>query len=108
MGVSKRVNRLNLFSLLCIFLAVLGLHCCVGFPLVVASGDYPLVASHYGGFSCGAWTLGHEGFSGCGTRAQESGFLGCRPEAQYLWHMGLVAVCSVWDLPGLRIEKLLF
>ena len=35
------------------FLAVLGLHCCVGFPLVVASGDFsscgtvvPCVAEH--------------------------------------------------------------
>ena len=26
-----------------LFLAVLGLHCCVGFSLVVASGDYCLV-----------------------------------------------------------------
>ena len=29
-----------------LFLAVLGLHCCVGFSLVVASGGYSLVAVH--------------------------------------------------------------
>ena len=29
-----------------LFLAVLGLHCCVGFSLVVANGDYS---------SCGVW-----------------------------------------------------
>ena len=28
------------------FLAVLGLHCCMGFSLVVASGGYSLVAVH--------------------------------------------------------------
>ena len=32
-----------------LFLAVLGLHCCVGFFLVVVSGGYSLVAMH--GFS---------------------------------------------------------
>ena len=29
-----------------LFLAMLGLHCCVGFSLVVASGGYSLVAGH--------------------------------------------------------------
>ena len=29
-----------------LFLAVLGLHCCAGFSLVVASGGYPLVVAH--------------------------------------------------------------
>ena len=27
-------------------MAVLGLHCCAGFSLVVASGGYPLVVAH--------------------------------------------------------------
>ena len=37
------------------FLAVLGLRCCVGFSLVVASWGYSscrVRTSHYGGFSC--------------------------------------------------------
>ena len=33
----------NLFYL---FVAVLGLHCCVAFPLVVASGGYSLAEVH--------------------------------------------------------------
>ena len=32
------------FFFVCLFLAVLGLHCCVGFSLVVASGGYSLNA----------------------------------------------------------------
>ena len=45
-------------------LAVLGLHCCTGFSLVVMSGDYScdVWASHCSGFSClGAralWCMG--------------------------------------------------
>ena len=45
-----------------LFVAVLGLRCCEGFSLVVASGDYSLVvkASHFSGFSCRkAWALGY-------------------------------------------------
>ena len=38
-----RKNRCLLFFV-CLFLAVLGLHCCVGFSLVVASGGYSLNA----------------------------------------------------------------
>ena len=63
-----------------LFLAVLGLCCCVGFSLVVARGASSLaaggllirVASHWGtralgllGFSsCSPWALGHR-LSGC-------------------------------------------
>ena len=52
-----------------LFLAMLGLHCCTGFSLVVESwGDSSLGAqtSHCSGFSCsGAQVLGHEGFGSC-------------------------------------------
>ena len=63
-----------------LFLAVLGLHCCVGFSLIMASGGHSshgAQASHCGGFSCcGARALGvqasvavvHE-LSSCGTQA---------------------------------------
>jgi len=42
------------FSFLSLFLAVLGLYCCVGFSLVEVRGDYVVgvQASHCGGFSC--------------------------------------------------------
>ena len=51
-----------------LFTAVLGLHCCAGFSLVVASRDYSSCAqaSHCGGFSrCRAQALGHMGFRNC-------------------------------------------
>ena len=45
-----------------------------GLSLVVAAGatlHSSARASHCSGFSCcGAWALGHAGFSSCGTRAQ--------------------------------------
>ena len=67
----------SLFKFFCFlsFLAVLGLRCCTGFYLLVASGG-PLSScvawtSHCGGFSCGrAWALGRTGFSGGSTWAQ--------------------------------------
>ena len=37
--------RMRLFKLF-IYFAVLGLHCCMGFSLVAAGGDYSLVAVH--------------------------------------------------------------
>ena len=51
-----------------------GLRCCEGFSLVVASGGYCLVVVSRlptGGFSCcGARALGLSGFSSCGAPAQ--------------------------------------
>ena len=57
------------------FLAGLGLHCCMGFLLVAASGGYSLInhsrASHCSRFSCRrAWAPGHAGFSSCAMRTQ--------------------------------------
>ena len=65
-------------SFIALFLAMLGLGCCRGFSLAVASGSYSGVgeqASHCGGFSCfRAQTLGHS-LNGCGTWAEL--LLGC-------------------------------
>ena len=36
----------KVFLFLNLFLAVLDLHCCVGFSLIVASGSYSLVTMH--------------------------------------------------------------
>ena len=58
---------LKFFNLL--FLAILGLHCCTGFSLIVASRGYSSLWC--AGFSCcAAQALGHLGFSSCGSRAQ--------------------------------------
>ena len=61
---------------ICLLLALLGLHCCAGFPLVV-SGDYSLIAVR--GFliaviplvACVAQALRCAGFSICGAWALE-------------------------------------
>ena len=53
-------------------------------------------ASHCGGFSCGAWALGQEGFSNCGSHALEHRLNSCGTWA-YLLH-------GVWDLPGPGIK----
>ena len=48
--------KFNFLKCIYLFWAVLGLHCCMGFFLVVASSAQ---ASHYGDFSCcGAQNLG--------------------------------------------------
>ena len=63
---------LNFFNLL--FLAVLGLQCCTGFSLIVASWGYSLLWC--AGFSLQwllwLWSTGSRalGFSSCGSRAQ--------------------------------------
>ena len=75
---------LGRFYLFILFLAVLGLCCCLGFfPLVVASGG-PLSscggrASHCSGFTCfeawaltcAAWVAAARGLSGCSSQALE-------------------------------------
>ena len=62
------------FKYFYLFLAVVGLHCCVGFSVVVVSrGAYSSCgarASHCSGFSCcRAWALGYKGFSSRGAWA---------------------------------------
>ena len=65
------------YFLIYLFLAVLGLHCCVGFSLLAASKGYSRCgsqASHCGSFSrCGTWALGCVGFSSCSSRLQSTG-----------------------------------
>ena len=55
-------------------LALLSLHCCVGFTLVAERRGYSSCsawATHSDGFSCfEAQALGHAGFSSCGTWVQ--------------------------------------
>ena len=57
-----------------LFLAVLGLYCCVDFSLVAARrgySSYRAQASRYDGFfCCRAQALGHVGFSSWGTWVQ--------------------------------------
>ena len=62
------------FSFISLFiLALLGLRCCLGFPLGALSRGLPL--AQCAGFSlqwlslCGAQALGQAGFSSCGTWA---------------------------------------
>ena len=75
-----------------LFLAVVGLHCFVGFSLVVANRGFSLpaglrlliaVASH-----CRAWALGCAGFSSCicncGSRALEHRLDSCDARAYLL------------------------
>ena len=68
-------------------MAVLGLHCCVGFSLVAMHRLLIVVASH-----CRAQALGHTRFSSCGAGAHSLWFPGSRAQAQQLWHIGLVAL----------------
>ena len=64
----------NFFCFDLFIFGCVGLHCCEGFSLVVASGGYSLVVVSRlptGGFSCcGAQALGLSGFSSCGAPAQ--------------------------------------
>ena len=72
-----------------LFLAVVGLHWCLGFSAGAAGrGCSPVVC---GGFSCGAQTLGHAGFRSCGSQALEYRLNSCGSH-------GLV-LRSMWHLP---------
>ena len=76
-----------------LFGALLGLECCMGFALVVASGGYSPVAGHglliAAGFSrCRGWALGRSGFRTFGVggslvvaRALEHRLRSCRARA---------------------------
>ena len=83
-----------------LFLAVLGLSCCVGFSLVSARGGYCLVA----GFSL-RWLLSLQstvsrlhGLSSCGYQALEYRLNSCSAQTQVLR--------SMWDLPRSGIEPM--
>ena len=99
------LNR-NYFKKICIYLAVLGLCCCVGFCLVAASGDFsrvavfrllsvvaPLPAEH-GLWGARVSVVAARGFDSCGSWARERRLSSCGAKAQLL--------CSTWELPGAR------
>ena len=72
---------------------MLGLPCCAGFSLVVASRGYSLAAvrRHCRGFCCQAWALGHLDFSSWGSWALEHRLNSCDARAYLLR--------GLWDLP---------
>ena len=98
----------KLFTYLYLFLAALGLRCCMHAFLQLLRAGATLHcsarASHRGGFSfCRAWALGAQasavvvrGLSSCGTWALEHRLSSCGARAQLLRGM--------WDLPGPGLE----
>ena len=81
-----------------LFLAVLSLHCCVGFSLVVVNGLI-LFVMLYGLLIAMASLLVERRccLGSCGSWALEHRLKGCGPWASLLH--------SVWDLPGSGIES---
>ena len=92
-------RHINSFKKIILFiLAVLGLHCCVGFYLVAASGVHGLL-------NVGASLVSEHGFQG----AQASVVVACGLSRcgfwdLELWHMGLVALRHV-SLPESGIKR---
>ena len=83
-------------------LAVLVLHCCL--QAFSSCGKQGLIVGRTQLLTdmaspADTWTLECTGFSSCGLQAQQLEPVGSRVQAQYLWHMGLLAPCHV-DLPG--------
>ena len=76
-----------------LFLAVLGLHCCVGFSLVVVSGSYSLVTTHRRLVMVASLVAGSRfaGLSSCSSWALKHRLISCRAQALLLR--------STWDLP---------
>ena len=78
-----------------LFLAALGLHCCV--RAFYSCGEWGYSSLRCVGFSL-RWLLllrstgsRHAGFSSCGVQAQQLWLTGSRGQAQQLWRTGLVA-----------------
>ena len=101
-GVTALFIYLLIYLFTYLFLAVLGLHCCVWLSVVAASGVYSSL--WYAGFSF-RWLLllqstgsRRAGFSNCGTQALERRLSSCGMWA-YLLH-------GVWDLPGPGLEPM--
>ena len=63
------MKLLKIKNIIYLFLALLDLHCFMGFSFVVVSGGSSLLQSV--GFSCGAQALGCAGFSCCNSCALE-------------------------------------
>ena len=83
-----------------LFMAALGLHCCLGFSPVVAGlrGALPSSCGRLTAHSSchGAPAPGHMGGSSCGSQAREHRLRSRGSRAQLL--------CSTWDLPGPGME----
>ena len=91
-----------------LMLAVLGLRCCEGSPLVALSGSYSLAVCSGSSLRwpllLGARALEHAGFSSCSTWAQQLQLAGSRAQAQQSWHRGQL-LCSMQDLPRPGIKS---
>ena len=78
----KFTHSINIKKLyISLFLAVLGLCCCVGFSLVAGSGGYSLVMVRW---LLLLWSTGSRacaGFSSCGSRALEHRHNSCGTQA---------------------------
>ena len=88
-----------LISFIYLLLAVPGLCGCAGFSLVAGSLGYSsfgALSFHCSGFSCGAQTLRHLGFSSFSSQALEHRLNSCGAWVQLLLGM--------WDLPRSGIE----
>ena len=85
-GFSEKLTFLKKLIRVLIYLAVLGLHCCMVFSSCTEWGLLSLwgvKASHCGGSPCcRAQALGHWDFSSCGTWVQKLQLLGSRALAQ--------------------------
>ena len=100
MGIAQGTN-LNIKKRI-IYLAVLGLCCCTGFPLVAESWGYSSCrehASHWGGLSVAEHTraLGCEGFSSrstgvssCSSWAPEQRLSSCHAQAELPYACGIL------------------
>ena len=90
----------SICNFICLFLAALCLHCCMGFSLVGASWGCSLVAVHRLVLAvaalAGSTGSRHTGFSSFISQALEHRFSGCGSQVQSL--------CGVWDLPGSQTE----
>ena len=90
------------FFLICLFSAVLGLHCRLGFSPVQRVGahsSFGAQAFRCSGFcSCGAQARGYVGFGSCSSQALESRLSSC---GTWAW-----SLCGKWDPPRSGIKPM--
>ena len=75
-----------LYNFIYLFMVVLGLHCCSGFSLAAASGQYSLVVvcrllTAAASLVAECWALGHGGFSSGSSQVLEHRINSCGPGA---------------------------
>ena len=83
---------------MCLLWAVLGLRCCVGLSLAVASGGYSLAAGHSLLVVVASLVAKH---ALQGTRASVVAARGLNS-----WGTPASLLCSMWNLPGPGIEPM--